>query len=80
MKQVTEQQKLNGIHVSQSGTITWYRDGKKHRKNGSAVIRSSGIQEYWIHGHRVAGIRNTGSAFDWGSRLMKNISMKYICP
>lgn len=43
----------NGKHVTAAGTKIWYQDGKKHRLDGPAVIRSCGIIEYWIRGHQV---------------------------
>ena len=34
------------------GYKSWYKEGKRHRLNGPAVIYSSGAEAYWIDGMR----------------------------
>lgn len=43
----------NGKHTTETGTEIWYRNGKKHRKDGPAVIRACGVVEYWLYGKQV---------------------------
>lgn len=45
--------KNSGKHISETGTEIWYKDGKKHRRDGPAVIRSCGVIEYWLYGRQV---------------------------
>ena len=37
----------------ENGTVYWYRSGRKHRRDGPAVIRSCGVVEYWLYGKQV---------------------------
>lgn len=49
---------MNGYHrgndfpayIQNDGTQLWYLNGKLHRENNPAVIRSNGIVEWFQHG------------------------------
>lgn len=45
--------KKSGKHITETGTEIWYKNGKKHRRDGPAVIRSCGVVEYWLYGRQV---------------------------
>ena len=37
-----------------SGNKCWMFDGKIHRENGPAILKSNGIKEYWLNGERAS--------------------------
>lgn len=43
----------NGKYINQFGSIFYYKNRKKHRIDGSAVIHKNGIEEYWKYGFKV---------------------------
>ena len=45
--------KKSGKHITETGTEIWYKNGKKHRRDGPAVIRSCGVVESWLYGRQV---------------------------
>jgi hypothetical protein len=47
----------NGKHTSPDGTQFWYKDGKRHREDGPAIIWPDGYQSWWKDGklHREDG-------------------------
>lgn len=45
-----------------NGCKEWYWEGKKHRKNGPAVIGLNGYGEWWFEGKKH---REDGPALDW---------------
>ena len=46
---------FTGIIDFENGTRIFYKNGKKHRKNGPAIERKSGHKEWWSNGkkHRI---------------------------
>ena len=43
----------NGKFINEIGTEIHYKNGKKHRIDGPAVIFKNGIEEYWKYGCKV---------------------------
>jgi len=40
----------SGVIICGNGTKEWWRDGKKHREDGPAVIKADGTREWWLNG------------------------------
>lgn len=47
----------NGLYIDDDGDKEWFKNGKKHREDGPAVIYNDGQQEWWFDGklHREDG-------------------------
>jgi hypothetical protein len=43
---------LNGKVVDNTGKITWYKDGLRHREDGPAVEHSNGYKSWFTNGKR----------------------------
>jgi hypothetical protein len=40
--------------IYMSGTMVWYKDGKRHRDNDlPAIVWSGGSKEWWVNGERI---------------------------
>ena len=42
---------FTGIAECPNGTKVWYKEGKRHREDGPAVIYSGGGNQWWIDGN-----------------------------
>ena len=56
----------NGKTVDEYGTQNWYKDGKRHRTDGPAVLYTNGTQFWYKEGERhrtdgPAAVRTNGS-------------------
>jgi hypothetical protein len=43
---------FDGKSVLEDGTEEWWRDGRRHRADGPAVVHPDGMQEWWRGGRR----------------------------
>ena len=60
----------NGMHENKIGTKRWYKDGKRHREDGPAIIRANGNKSWYLYDtlHREDGpalIRANGTKQWW---------------
>ena len=42
----------DGLHINELGTKRWFKDGKLHRYDGPAVIRSDG-EQWWYKNDKI---------------------------
>ena len=50
LRELAEMFGYTGGYVSEDGSKSWYKDGKRHQLNGPAKIWANGHKEWWVEG------------------------------
>ena len=45
-----KEETLKGLHIDEYGTKCWFKDGRFHRDDGSAIIWNDGEQHWYKEG------------------------------
>jgi hypothetical protein len=56
LRELAEMFGYTGGYVSEDGSKSWYKDGKRHQLNGPAKIWANGHKEWWLEGKRYSPV------------------------